>query len=88
MQLPGMSTDPVRLELELTWWPPTDDFQIARKLWVRPAHSDCWQLEDMATTGSPVRLVTLPNRWADATRTAMTYFTQLVESQMDPFPGS
>jgi len=88
MQFPGMSTDPVRLQLELTWWPPEDDFSISRKLWTRPHNGDTWQLEDMATTGSPVRLVTLPGRWSDASRVALGYFTDLAQSQMDPFPGS
>jgi hypothetical protein len=88
MQLPGMSTDPVRLSLDLTWWPPTDDFSMSRRLWTRPAPGDTWVLEDMATTGSPVRLVTLPGRWADASRVALGFFTELVQTQMEPFPDS
>lgn len=85
MQLPGMHTDPVRLQLEVTWWPPEDDFGISRKLWTRPRGSEVWQLEDMATTGSPVRLVTLPTRWADASRTALQFFSALVENYAEPF---
>lgn len=85
MQLPGMSTDPVRLSLEVTWWPPADDFSMSRRLWTRPASGSVWQLEDMATTASPIRLVELSGRWADASRVALGYFTQLVESQSEPF---
>lgn len=85
MQLPGMSTDPVRLSLDITWWPPADDFSMSRRLWTRPAPGDTWQLEDMATTASPVTLVTLRNRWGDASRVALDYFTALVETQLDPF---
>lgn len=85
MQLPGMSTDPVRLSLDVTWWPPADDFSMSRRLWTRPAPGDSWQLEDMATTASPVSLVTLRGRWADASRVALDYFTALVETQLDPF---
>jgi len=85
MQLPGMSTDPVRLSLDLTWWPPTDDFSMSRRLWTRPAPGDTWVLEDMATTASPIRLVELPSRWRGVSTTALNYFTTLVESQLEPF---
>lgn len=85
MQLPGMSTDPVRLSLDVTWWPPADDFSMSRRLWTRPAHSDTWVLEDMATTGSPVRLVELPGRWADSSRRSLKFFMDLVEGQSEPF---
>lgn len=85
MQLPGMSTDPVRLSIDLTWWPPADDFSMSRRLWTRPVPGDTWQLEDMATTASPVRLVELPDRWRDVSRVSLAYFTALVESQLDPF---
>lgn len=86
MQLPGMSTDPVRLTLDLTWWPPHDDFSMSRQLWTRPAHGDTWQLEDMATTASPVRLVELPHRWGLAADEALKFYMRLVESQSEPFP--
>lgn len=85
MQLPGMCTDPVRLSMDVTWWPPEDDFSLSRRLWTRPEGSSTWQLEDMATTGSPIRLVTLPARWSEVNRVAMRYFMDMVESQSDPF---
>lgn len=88
MQFPGMSTDPVRLSVDLTWWPPTDDFSMSRRLWTRPQHGDTWVLEDMATTASPVRLVTLPDRWRDASQVSLRYFLDLVEPRIDPFPDS
>jgi hypothetical protein len=81
-----MHTDPVRLSLDLTWWPPADDFSMSRRLWTRPAPGDTWVLEDMATTASPIRLVELPGRWADASRVALEYFSQLVEPNLEPFP--
>jgi len=86
MQLPGMSTDPVRLSLEVTWWPPSDDFSMSRRLWTRPAPGDLWQLEDMATTASPIRLVDLAGRWRDSARVALGFFEELVEGQLEPFP--
>lgn len=85
MQLPGMSTDPVRLSLDLTWWPPSDDFSMSRRLWTRPTGSDTWVLEDMATSGSPVTLVTLRDRWAAATQVSLDYFLELHHEQC-PFP--
>lgn len=83
-----MSTDPVRLSLDLTWWPPADDFSMSRRLWTRPAGADSWQLEDMATTASPIRLVTLPERWRISSSTALGFFMELVQANMAPFPDS
>lgn len=85
MQLPGMSTDHVRLSIDVTWWPESGDFSMSRRLWTRPASSSDWRLEDMQTTASPVGLVTLPDRWHRATDLAMRHFLELVESQGDPF---
>lgn len=85
MQLPGMSFDPVRLHAELTWWPDDDSFGMARKLWTRPHRGDSWVLEDLATTGSPVRLVELPDRWATVSQESLKFFMRLVETQGDPF---
>jgi hypothetical protein len=59
---------------------------MSRRLWTRPTPGDSWQLEDMATTASPIRLFELPDRWRDATRIALGFFTDLVEDQLDPFP--
>lgn len=80
-----MSYDPVRLSLELTWWPDDNSFSMGRRLWTRPYRGDTWQLEDMATSGSPIRLQDLSDRWADAQLLAFTYFTDLVRNLGDPF---
>lgn len=85
MQLPGMSYDPVRLSVDLTWWPDLDEFSVSRRLWTRPNRGDKWVLEDMATSGSPIRLVELPERWADVTRISLAYFEELIRHQGDPF---
>lgn len=85
MQLPGMSSDPVRLSVDVTWYPPADDFSCSRRLWTRPARGSDWQLEDMATTASPIRLVELPDRWRRVTGEAMSFYLNLVGQQMDPF---
>jgi len=85
MQLPGMSYDPVRLSLDVTWWPDDDHFSFSRRLWTRPHRGDTWQLEDMATSGSPVSVLALPDRWAAASAEAIRYFTDLVHTQGDPF---
>lgn len=75
-----MSTDPVRLSLDLTWWPPDEDFSMSRRLWTRPAASSTWQLEDVATTGSPVRREALANRWESASLISLRYFLNLVDA--------
>ena len=85
MQLPGMSYDPVRLSLDLTWWPDEASFSVSRRLWTRPHRGDTWVLEDMATSGSPIALVSLRDRWAAASETSLAYFTTLVNTQGDPF---
>lgn len=85
MQLPGMSYDPVRLSVDLTWWPDDDSFGVSRRLWTRPNRGESWVLEDMATAGSPIRLVDLPDRWATVTHDSLGYFMNLVQSQGEPF---
>lgn len=86
MQLPGMSTDPVRLSLDVTWWPPSDEFSLSRRLWTRPHGGSTWLLEDMAASGSPIRLVELPSRWSDAQRVAINSFLELTTALAEPFP--
>lgn len=85
MQLPGMSYDPVRLSVDLTWWPDEDSFGVSRRLWTRPHRGDTWVLEDMATSGSPVSLVSLRDRWSAVSSTSLDYFLNLVHTQGDPF---
>lgn len=85
MQLPGMSYDPVRLSVDLTWWPDDDSFGVSRRLWTRPNRSSEWVLEDMATSGSPIRLVDLPDRWSGISSSAFLFFMELVRTQGEPF---
>ncbi len=85
MQLRGMSYDPVRLSLDCTWWPDDDSFSVSRRLWTRPHRGSTWQLEDMATSGSPFPLVELRERWTASSETSLRYFWDLVHTQGDPF---
>lgn len=85
MQLPGMSTDPVRLSLDVTWDPADGSFSFSRRLWTRPVRGDRWELEDMATSASPVFWEGLEDRWRTASNVALEYFRVLVEAQT-PFP--
>lgn len=85
MQLPGMSYDPVRLSLDVTWWPDDDTFGVSRRLWTRPHRGSTWVLEDMATSGSPIPLVSLRDRWTASSDVALRYFIELVHTQGDPF---
>lgn len=88
MQLPGMSTDPVRVRLEVTWWPESGDFSLARSVWSRPTSTDTWQLEGMEVSGSPIRLDGLAGRWAAASDGALAIVTQLDAEHRaaGPFP--
>lgn len=79
MQLPGMATDPVRVRLEVTWWPESGDFSLARTMWTRPDGSDTWQMEAMEVSGSPIRLEALPDRWATACEGTLRLVTDLDE---------
>lgn len=55
MQLPGMSTQPVRVSIEITWHPYDGTWSIARRAWrMHPDHG--WQLEEMATSGTPLNV--------------------------------
>lgn len=85
MQLPGLSYDPVRLSVDLTWWPDSGDFSVSRRLWTLPNRGSTWVLEDVATSGSPIGLVDLPDRWADVSQSSFEYFAQLVHTQGEPF---
>lgn len=80
MQLPGMSTEPVRVSIEVTWWPATNDWSIARRGWRRDEF-DQWRLEQMNTSGSPMTrgevLQRLQAAWIDLR-------TEIEESD-DPF---
>lgn len=85
MQLPGMSTEPVRLALDVTWDPIDSTFSFSRRLWTRCHGESTWQLEDMACSGTPVRWLALPDRWSAASSESLRYFTELVKAQ-SPFP--
>jgi hypothetical protein len=63
MQLPGMSTQPVRVSIEVTWWPSSGEWSIARRGWRRDER-DQWQLEEMATSGSPLNATEVQDRLA------------------------
>jgi len=53
MQLPGMSTQPVRVSLEVTWHPHDDTWSLSRRAWRQDAEHR-WQLEEMQTSGTPL----------------------------------
>lgn len=47
MQLPGFCDEPVRVTLELTWWPSDDTLQISERLWIKSSEDQRWTLEAM-----------------------------------------
>lgn len=88
MQLPGMATDLVRVSLDVTWDPVSDEFGFSRRIWTRPHRSSDWQLEDMATSGTPVVRGALRDRWTAATTETLRVFLAHVEALEEPFPAS
>lgn len=80
MQLPGMSTEPVRVSLEVTWWPSSGDWGIARRGWRRD-HDSHWRLEEMATSGTPLNRSDLV---AQLSAAVDVLITEINESD-DPF---
>lgn len=85
MQLPGMSTDAVRLSLDVTWDPLDGTFSMSRRLWTRDPSSSTWQLEDMACSGTPIPWEHLRDRWAGAADESFDWLNSLVEVHTDPF---
>ena len=63
MQLPGMSTDPVRVSLDVTWWPADDNFTYSHRLWARRYGESEWRMEGMVASGTPLTLLDLRERW-------------------------
>lgn len=88
MQFPGMSTEPVRVRVEVTWWPETGDFSLNRSVWTRPDGRDAWQMEGLEVSGSPIRLSSLSDRWTVAVDGALAFVTALDAEHRaaGPFP--
>ena len=86
MQLPGMATDPVRLSLDATWWPTDDTYGVSRRIWLQSAATGQWVMQDMRTTGTPLRHAELPERFRAAAGGVLDYFEQLRSlHDFDPF---
>lgn len=75
-----MSSEPVRVSIEVTWWPSTDDWSLARRGWRRDSDS-LWRLEEMATSATPLNRRELIERLENAIEVLKT---EVAESD-DPF---
>jgi hypothetical protein len=75
-----MSTQPVRVALEVTWHPADDSWSLARRAWRRDS-ADQWQLEEVATSGTPLRRSDLVVRLEQAVHVLISE----VEQSEDPF---
>lgn len=80
MQLPGMSTEPVRVSIAVTWWPSDDSWSITRQGW-RRNQAGVFELEEMATSGTPLTRSELLLKVAQAFELLET---EIMESE-DPF---
>jgi len=80
MQLPGMSTEPVRVAIEVTWWPHDDSWTLSRRGWRRDRDGQ-WQLEEMATTATPLSRDEL---WPRIEQAMWNLQTE-IEASDDPF---
>lgn len=67
MQLPGMNTEPVRVSLEVTFWPADNSWDLASRTWKRDEHG-LWQLQEMSTSGTPLTLSSATSKlWSACT---------------------
>lgn len=83
VQLPGMSTEPVRVAIEVTWWPATNDWSISRSGWRRDADNR-WQIEQIATSATPLsRHEVCARLWEAASQLVAE-----VEETDDPFSNA
>lgn len=47
MQLPGFASEPVRVSLDITWWPTDDQFSHSARMWIRDDETGTWRMEAM-----------------------------------------
>lgn len=86
MQLPGLSTDPIRITVDVTWWPQDGSFSLSRKVTSRRGARDQWDLEELATSGSPIRPCDIEERWDSSTASALAYLCELVGILQNEYP--
>lgn len=86
MQLPGMATDPVRTSIDLTWWPLDDTYGVSFRVWLQDLRTGQWVLQEMRTSGTPLRHAEVADRWRSAAHSASSFHEQLrAQHNFDPF---
>lgn len=85
MQLPGMSSDLVRVSMDVTWDPVADEFSLSRRVWTRNHRATEWQLETMATSASPIPRTSLPERWGAGSAETLRLLLEIVDTLTEPF---
>lgn len=82
MQLPGMSTDPVRVSLDVTFDPVSNTFGISERQWRWYEPTTEWRLEALYTNGTPLshhdaaaRFLELARNCANAVKVLAPPFT-------------
>jgi hypothetical protein len=51
-----MQTEPVRVSVDITWWPEEADYSCSIRVLRRDDRSGQWMLEEMRTSASPSSL--------------------------------
>lgn len=87
MQLPGMATDPVRITTDFTWWPEEDVYGVSLRLWLQDHRNGEWVLQEMRTSGTPLRHDQATTEWRKAYDRARAHMESLRSlHDFPPFP--
>lgn len=79
MQLPGFCSEPVRVSLDVTWWPSDDMFSHSARLWIRDDESGSWRMEAMEASALyprheiATKVTTWAAHWTDFLRSLAEY---------------
>lgn len=89
MQLPGMSTDPIRVSLDVTFDPERNEWSLSERQWRWYSPTAEWRLEAMYTSGSPMTAPTAASRFLALAR-ACSHAVQIGAPPFgeEPFPES
>lgn len=89
MQLPNMVTERVRVQLDVTYDPVSDDWSICERQWRYDSPYSDWRLEEMYTSGTPLSNREAATRLLALARSLCATVQQLAPPfGTEPFPPS